>query len=66
VALAPFDILVGIIAAWASRFFDGLDTLGVHDGSRRLGILAYLFLSAARRALRIRNHNPLNRNLLKW
>ena len=39
--LAPLDVLVGVVAARVSRFFDGLDTLGVHDGSRRSGILAY-------------------------
>jgi hypothetical protein len=65
VALAPFDFFVSVIAAWMSRFFDGLDYLGVHDGRRRLGILAYLFLATARTALRIRGHNPVNRNLLK-
>ncbi len=38
--LAPFDVLVGIVAAWVGRFFDGLDTLGINYGSRRLGIFA--------------------------
>src|SRR5919199_1858560 len=41
VALSPLDVLVGVVTAWVSRFLDGLDTLGVHDGRRRLGILAY-------------------------
>ena len=41
VALAPFDIFVSVIAAWVGRFFDGLDALGIHNGRRRLGILAY-------------------------
>src|SRR3712207_2837154 len=41
VALAPLDILVGVVAARVGRFFDGLDALGIQDGRRRLGILAY-------------------------
>src|SRR5215211_4139810 len=40
-SLAPFDVLVSIIAARVRRFFDGLDTLGVHNGRCWLGILAY-------------------------
>src|SRR5215216_882382 len=39
-SLAPLDVLVGIVATRVGRFFDGLDTLGVHDGSRRSGVLA--------------------------
>ncbi len=38
--LTPFDILVGVVATWVGRFFDGLDTLGIDYGRRRLGILA--------------------------
>jgi hypothetical protein len=40
VALTPFDVLVGVVAAWAGRFFDGLGTLRIDYGRRRLGILA--------------------------
>jgi hypothetical protein len=40
-SLAPLDVLVGVVATRVGRFFDALDTLGVHDGRRRLGILAY-------------------------
>src|SRR5215208_4711057 len=41
VALAAFDVLVGIVATWVGRFFCGCDTLGVHDGRCWLGILAH-------------------------
>ena len=39
-ALAPFEVLVGIVATRVGRFFCGFDTLGIDYGSRRLGILA--------------------------
>src|SRR5215216_5981498 len=39
-SLAPLDVLVGVVATRAGRFFNGLDTLGVHDGSCRLRVLA--------------------------
>ena len=39
--LPALDVLVSVIAARVGRFFDALDTLGVYDGCRRLGILAY-------------------------
>src|SRR5918997_5408487 len=38
--LAPFDVLVGVVATRVGRFFDSLDALGVHDGRCGLGILA--------------------------
>jgi hypothetical protein len=41
VALAPFEVLVGIVATRVGRrFFCGFDTPGFDYGSRRLGILA--------------------------
>ena len=40
VALAPFEVLVGVVATRVGRFFDGFDTLGIDYGRRRLGILA--------------------------
>ena len=40
-SLAPLEVLVGVVATRVGRFFDALDTLGVHDGSCRLGILAH-------------------------
>src|SRR5215212_3091289 len=40
-SLAPLDVLGGVVATRVGRFFDGLDTLGIHDGRRRLGILAH-------------------------
>src|SRR3954452_17510702 len=38
-SLTPFNVFVGVVAAWVSRFF-GFVALGVHDGRCRLGILA--------------------------
>jgi hypothetical protein len=49
------------------RFFDGLLTLWESRmAAVGWGSLPALFLSAACRALRMRDHNPLDRNLLKW
>jgi hypothetical protein len=39
--LASFDVLVGVVTAWVSRFLDGFDALGVDDACRRLRILAH-------------------------
>src|SRR5215217_2402117 len=39
--LPAFDVLVSVIAARVGRFFDALDSLGVQDSCRRLGMLAY-------------------------
>jgi hypothetical protein len=63
--LGPFDVFLDVVAAWVGRFFDGFNTPEVRDGRCWLRILPACFLSAARKALRIRVHNPFSQNLLK-
>jgi hypothetical protein len=73
-ALSVLDVFVGIVAlsmslvaVLARRLLCGLDALGVHDRCRRgLGALPLRFLSAARKALRTKNHSLLRRNLRSW